>query len=110
MEYRLQDYYDILFSTGTLQYIPEESRKDILGNYKAFGNPGGVHAFTVPVHKPFIPIGPDVDDMEHYWLSGEILTHYHDWKIEFCNEEILDYMVDERPYQFAVNRIIAVKP
>lgn len=44
------------------------------------------------------------------WLTGEIFTHYHDWKIKFCTEEILDYLSGETPCQFAVNRIIAMKP
>lgn len=110
IQFRLQDHYDILFSTGTLQYIPKELRKDIISNYKDFSHPGAIHVFTVPVYKPFISRDPDDDDMEHDWLTGEIFTHYHDWKIEFCAEEILDYLSGGIPRQFAVNRIIAMKP
>jgi tellurite methyltransferase len=110
IQHVLQDRYDVLFSAGTLQYIPKELREDILANYKEFSNPGGIHAFTVPVVKPFIPIAPDVEDTEHDWISGEIMTHYHDWRIDYCAEEILDYGLSGVPYQFAVNRIIAMKP
>lgn len=87
-----------------------EEYYDVLSHYKEFNNPGAVHVFTVPVYKPFIPRDPDADDTEHDWLAGEIFSHYHDWKIEFCTEEILDYLSGEIPRQFAVNRIIAMKP
>jgi tellurite methyltransferase len=110
IQHRLQDHYDVLFSSGTLQYIPKELRVDILANYKRFSNPGAIHAFTVPVVKPFIPKAPDVEETEHDWISGELMTHYHDWRIEYCTEEILDYVLRGVPYQFAVNRIIAKKP
>lgn len=108
--YRLQVHYDILFSSGTLQYIPRELREDIFAHYKEFSKPGAIHVFTVPVYKPFIPRDPGADDTEHDWLSGEIFTLYHDWQIEFCAEEILDYLSDGISRQFAVNRIIARKP
>jgi hypothetical protein len=45
--------------------------------------------------------------MEQAWRSGEVLTYYHDWKIEFFTEEILD---DRSGYKFAVNRLIAREP
>jgi tellurite methyltransferase len=33
-QYRLQVQYDILFSSGTLQYIPKERREELFGHYK----------------------------------------------------------------------------
>lgn len=110
IQYRIQENYDILFSSGTLQYIPKHMRTDIITNYKNFSNPGCIHAFTVPVTKPFIPRAPDTEDSEHEWLSGEIITHNHDWSIKFCCEEVIDYESRGTRYQFAVNRIIALNP
>ena len=106
-EFRLQDRFDVVFSSGTLQYIPSGLREGIIANYKKFTNPGGIHAFTIPVYKPFIPREPDADETEHNWISGEILTHYHDWMIEFFIEQILDNMSRG---EFAVNRLIARNP
>lgn len=103
-EYRLQDSYDVVFSSGALHYIPPHLREEILSNYKQFTKPGGIHAHMVPVHKPFVPRDPEWDEDEQPWRSGEILTHYHDWRIELFAEEILDY---ESGYQFPVNRVIA---
>jgi tellurite methyltransferase len=107
-EYRLDRPYDVVFASGALHYIPQHLRKEIISNYKQFTRPGGVHAFMVPIDKPFIPKNPQDDPLEQDWLSGEILTHYHDWKIEFFTEEILDDIFSE--YKFPVNRIIAMEP
>ena len=106
-ECRLQDFYDVVFASGALHYIPLPLRKEILSNYKHFTTSGGIHAFTVPINKPFLPKDPAADDLEHNWRSGEILTYYHDWKIEFFTEEILD---DKSGYKFPVNRLIAREP
>jgi len=106
-EYRLQDFYDVIYASGALHYIPPSLREEILSNYKRFTTAGGLHAFTVPIYKPFLPKDPQADELEHDWRSGEILTHYYDWKIEFFTEEILD---DKSGYKFPVNRLIAREP
>ena len=106
-KYRLQEFYDVVFASGALHYIPPPSREEILSNYKHFTTSGGIHAFTVPINKPFLPKDPGADELEHNWRSGEILTYYHDWKIEFFTEQILD---DKSGYKFPVNRLIAREP
>lgn len=105
--YRLQEFYDVVFASGALHYIPIPLREEVISNYKLFTNPGGIHAFTVPIFKPFLPKDPEADTLEHDWRSGEILTYYHDWKTEFFTEEILD---DPSGYKFPVNRLIAREP
>lgn len=110
LEFRLKEPFDIFFSTGTLHYIPEELRAEILSNYKQFTSPTGLHVFSVFVRKPFIPRAPDAEETADLWISGELFTHYHDWRIEFCTEEIFDCMSSGVPHQHAVNRVIARKP
>ena len=107
-QYRLDQPYDVVFSSGALHYIPKPLRKEIISNYKYFTKPGGTHAFMVPVVKPFVPVNPDWDPKELDWISGEILTHYHDWVIEFFSEEILEDIFSD--YKFTVNRLIAREP
>jgi tellurite methyltransferase len=107
-QYRLEKSYDVVFTSGALHYIPQGLRDEIISNYKQFTNPGGIHAFMVPIYKPYLPRNPQDDPLEQDWISGEILTLYHDWKIEFFAEEILDDIFSE--YKFPVNRIIAREP
>ncbi|MBE0431180.1 MAG: hypothetical protein IBX67_05070 [Dehalococcoidia bacterium] len=68
---------------------------------------GGLDACSVLVPKPFLTEPPDAEKTAHQWLSGELLTYYHDWRIEFCNEEVLDCTSTGVPHQHAVNRMVA---
>ena len=108
-EYRLAKPYDILFSSAVFQCLPEAMRPEMFEHYKAFTTPGGLNVFSVFVKKPFIAPAPDGDANSHPWRSGELLTYYHDWKIEFCSEEIFDCLSSGVPHQHAVNRVIARK-
>lgn len=107
-EYRLDAPYDVILASGILHYIPPALRDEIVSNYKQFTTPGGVHALTVPIEKPYLAKDPEADDLEHFWRSGEILIHYHDWKIEYFTEEILDDVKSD--YKFPVNRLIVKEP
>jgi len=108
-EYRLDVNFDIIFSTGVLHYIPEKLRDKILSNYKDHTNHDGINAHSVLIHKPFIAKAPDAEATAHKFVSGEIFTHYHDWKIEYCMEEIFDCQSGGTPHKHAVNRLIARK-
>lgn len=108
-KFRLKEKFDIIFSTGALHYIPQELRKEIFDNHKLFTNDNGLCAYSVFVTKPFIPTAPDAERTAQKWLSGEILTYYHDWLIQFCHEEIFDCNSAGIPHKHAINRIIARK-
>ena len=108
-EFRLTDSFDVLFSTGVLQYVPPERRQELFANYREYTNPGGLNAFSVFVKKPFLGKAPDGERTAHKWVSGELLTFYHDWRMEYCTEEIFDCMSSGIPHQHAVNRVIARK-
>jgi tellurite methyltransferase len=108
-EFRLEDEFDIIFSTGALHYILPALRAEIFDNYRHFTSAGGLNVFSVLVHKPFIPPAPDGEPAAHLFTSGELFTHYADWRIEHCTEEIFDCMSSGVPHQHAVNRLVARK-
>ena len=108
-DFRLTESYDILFSSAVFQCVPEAMRPELFENYKMFTKPGGLNVFSVFVRKPFVAPAPDGDANSNPWKSGELLTYYHDWRIEWCTEEIFDCVSSGVPHQHAVNRIIARK-
>jgi tellurite methyltransferase len=108
-QFRLTEDFDILFSTSVLHYVRPDVRPELFQNYREFTALAGLNVFSVFVRKPFIARAPDAEETAHLWISGEILTYYHDWRIEFCTEEIFDCMSSGFPHQHAVNRIIARK-
>ncbi len=108
-EYRLADKFDIIFSVGSLHYIPQEVREDIFTNYKDHTEENGLHMLSVFVKKPFIEPAPEGEKNSHKWISGELLTYYHDWMIEYSTEEIFDCMSSGIPHKHATNRVLARK-
>ncbi len=109
INYELEAIYDVIFSTGTLHYLPPAVRDKRFQNYKDCTSPNGINALNVFVEKPFIPRAPDAEDTAYHYKSGELLSYYWDWEILYCTEEIFDCMSSGIPHQHAVNRIIARK-
>ena len=107
VEYELEDIYDVIFSTGTLQYLPPEVREKRFQNYKEHTTPKGIIAFSVFVRKPFIPRAPDAEETAFLYRSGELMSYFWDWEIIYSTEEIFDCMSSGIPHKHAVNRIIA---
>lgn len=109
LDYRLDTYFDVIFSSGVFHYIKPQLREEILNNYKQFTNPNGLHVLNAFVNKPFIAPPPEKEPNAYNWISGEIFTHYHDWLIQECTEIIFDCNSSGVPHQHAMNKIIAQK-
>jgi tellurite methyltransferase len=109
MDYRLETSFDILFSSGVFNYIKPELRDEVLSNYKQFTAPNGIHVFNVFVQKPFIAPPPEKEPNSSKWISGELFTHYHDWKIHESSEVIFDCNSSGIPHKHAMNKMIAQK-
>jgi len=107
-DYRLEEKYDVLYSSGVLHYIKPELRDEIMANYKAHVNKNGIVAFHVFVKKPFIVNPPEKEDPSFLWKSGQLFTYFHDWYIEYCTEYVSDCNSSGIPHRHAANRIYAV--
>lgn len=108
-QYRLTQEFDILFSTGVLHYVPEEMREELFANYKEYTADDGIHMFSVFVEKPFISPAPEKEETAQRWISGQLFTYYHDWRVEYCTEEIFDCNSSGIPHQHATNEVLARK-
>lgn len=112
MDYRPDQEFDIIFSSGVLHYVPETLREKLCDSLKEHTAPGGLNVLNVIVKKPFIERAPDASQEEtlrHPWLSGEIFTRYHDWLFEQCREEIFDCNSGGVPHQNCMDTLIARK-
>lgn len=106
-DYRLEEDYDILFSSGALHYIKPELRDEILGNYKSHVRKNGLAALHVFVQKPFIDNPPEKESHSYLWRSGQLFTYFHDWYIEHCTEYVFDCNSSGIPHRHAANRLFA---
>ncbi len=102
--------YDIVFSTGTVHYIPEDSRERCFEYFKSKTARHGFHAISTLVEKPFIEKAPDSEEQVTLFESGELMSYYKDWEIIYTIETIFDCNSGGVPHRHAVNRLIARKP
>ncbi len=103
------EHYDIIFSSGVLQYLALELRRSCLHDYKTHTKPHGIHVLNVFVQKPFIPAAPDEETPRTLWHSGELAYLYHDWRFHQMTEDIFDCTSGHIPHQHCMDTIIAEK-
>ncbi len=109
IDYEMDNNYDIIYSMGTLQFLPMEKRRKHFENYKKHTCVGGINTHLVFVEKPFITLAPDWQKNEFFYRSGDLASYYYDWQIIYCEEQIVDCKSGNNPHQHAVNSIIAKK-
>lgn len=107
--YDITTHYDVIYSMGSLQFLPPNQRQKHFDKYKLHTCFGGLNAHLVFVEKPFIKTAPDWNKNEFYYLSGELAGYYWDWEIVQCGERIIECNSTNIPHQHAVNYIIARK-
>lgn len=105
--YEFNNFYDVIYSMGSLQFLPPEQRQKHFNKYKRQTRTGGLNAHLVFVEKPFIKVAPDWQPNEFFYTSGDLARYYYDWEIIQCMEQIIDCDSADMPHQHAVNWIIA---
>lgn len=108
--YRLSEMFDVVYSSGSLTYIPPHLREEEFENYRQQTNPGGLNAFNAFVVKPFIETPPDWGEDEYFYRSGDLLLLYWDWEILSFAEVIFDCDSSGVPHQHAMDVMTARKP
>ncbi len=109
IDFRATEMYDIVFSSGVFHFIQPEIREELISNLKEHTNKNGIHAMNVFVEKPFVKVPPDKDSNRFPWKSGELFTHYHDWKLHKMEEIIFDCNSGGIPHQHCMDVMIAEK-
>ena len=88
--FETDEQYDIIFSTGTVQYIFDENKETFFKKLEKITKPNGIVFINVFVEKSFLELPPDWDKEEKMWKSGELFTYFSDWKFEKIDEVIFE--------------------
>ena len=88
--FEAQGQFDIIYSTGTVQYLFDGNKKEFFDKIEKMTKPGGIVYFNVFVEKSFLELPPDWDKEEKMWRSGELFTYLADWKVEKIDEVIFE--------------------
>jgi tellurite methyltransferase len=107
--YELIKLYDVIYSMGSLQFLPLEQRQNHIEKYKRHTCNGGLNVHLVFVEKPFIKAAPDWESNECFYMSGDLARYYHDWEIVQCEERIINCNSSGILHQHVVSYLIARK-
>lgn len=107
--FQTNDTFDIIYSTGTVQYLFDENKRDFFDKIAKITNLNGIVFFNVFVYKPFLELPPDWDIEEKMWKSGELFTYFSDWKIHHIEESIFEDNSGGIPHLHCMDTIICEK-
>lgn len=104
-DYVPAEEFDIIFSSGTLQYLLPEKRQSFIQSIKNCTSAGGINVLHTFVWKSFIAQPPDAEDSEFLWNSGDLLSFYQDWRVDQFLEEIKNCNSSDVSHEHSHNRI-----
>ena len=88
--FETSEKYDIIYSSGTIQYLFEENKKGFFDKLEKITNKNGFVFFNVFVEKPFLELPPDWDKEEKMWKPGELFSYLPNWKFHRIDEVIFE--------------------
>ncbi len=103
------EQYDIIYSTGTVQYLFDENKIEFFKKLEKITKPNGIVYINVFVEKPFLELPPDWDREEKMWKPGELFTYLADWKFERIDEVIFEDQSGGVPHYHCMDTIICRK-
>ena len=107
--FETDEQFDIIFSTGTVQYIFDENKEAFFKKLEKITKPNGIVFINVFVEKSFLELPPDWDKEEKMWKSGELFTYFSDWKFEKIDEVIFEDNSGGIPHYHCMDTIICRK-
>lgn len=101
---------DLVFSSGTLQYVRPENRERQFERFRDATAAGGIHAMFAFVDHPDVPRAPDMTDDEHRFGREELQGYYADWETLHTEETVFDDASGGVPHQHAARIHVARAP
>lgn len=107
--FKLDEKFDIIYSTGTIQYLFDENKTGFFEKVRRLTKKSGLAFFNVFVEKPFLDLPPDWDKEEKMWKSGELFSYLADWKFRHIDEVIFEDFSNGVPHYHCMDTIICEK-
>lgn len=102
--------FDLVYSTGALQYLLPANRTKRLRYFQEHTTPGGIHALFVFVDHVDLPIAPDWGDDECLYAPGELSGYYGGWKRLHSRRFVFDDDSGGTVHQHAAEEYVFKKP
>jgi len=97
--------FDLVYSCGSVHYVPRRERARLFARLQALTRPGGHHAHIVFSDKRvYVEKGEVVD----YFAPGELAAAYADWTIIRHTDALIACAQDGHPHRHSVEELVAM--
>lgn len=106
---RFDHQVDVVFSTGTVQFIRPAVRPRQFERFRRATRDGGLNAIFAFVDHPDVPPAPDTTDEQYLFDREELQGYYEGWETLHSEEVIFDDDSGGVPHQHAARIHVARK-
>lgn len=101
---RVAGPFDLVYSCGTIHYVPRPARGRLLARLRALTRPDGLHAHIVFTGRAvYVELGEAID----YFTPGELRAAYTGWRILERHEGVIPCSRDGTPHRHSIEQLIA---
>ena len=99
--------FDLVFSCGSLHYLPRAQRAALFARLRAMTRPGGHHAHLVFTDRL---VHEEQGEIVEYYNAGELREAFVDWQVLKRADHVISCAQDGSVHGHAVEEIVAARP
>jgi tellurite methyltransferase len=99
--------FDLIFSCGSLHYVPRARRGALFARLRAMTRPGGHHAHLVFTDRL---VHEEKGEIVEYYNAGELRDAFADWQVLKRADHVISCAQDGSVHGHAVEEIVAARP
>ncbi|MGH7317593.1 MAG: class I SAM-dependent methyltransferase, partial [Candidatus Rokuibacteriota bacterium] len=99
--------YTLIFSCGTIHYVPRVQRHPLFRRLGAMTRPGGHHAHVVFTDRL---VHEEKGEIVDYFTTGELREAFVEWRILRAAEHVISCAQDGSVHGHSVEELVAARP
>ncbi len=105
--YRPSGEFDLIYSSGSIHYLPRKVRAHLFARMKLKTRPEGLNAHVVFVDRD---VYVEFNEVIDYFHTGELRNEYRDWDVLVYKESQINCQQDGTPHRHGIAKVIARRP
>jgi tellurite methyltransferase len=99
--------FDLIFSCGTIHYVPRAERRPLFRRLAAMTRPGGHQAHVVFTDRH---VHEEKGEIVDYFAAGELREAFVEWQILRSGERMISCAQDGSVHGHSVEELVAARP
>jgi tellurite methyltransferase len=99
--------FDLIFSCGTIHYVPRAERRHLFRRLAAMSRPGGRQAHVVFTDRD---VHEEKGEIVDYFTAGELREAFVEWQVLRNGERVISCAQDGSVHGHSVEELVAARP